>query len=171
MSSFGLVALRSEDSQEDAQPIIDALGRLIINCGLLELYCKNGIFEFEQDENQQIKICNLKWGQRSDYLIKLIKKHVSENALQDNMNRVIQNTKDLMVHFRNSVAHGGVNVENDEIYIFDSKLRKNPENGNLETVREVIRLPELRQRVDESAGLVDEWVDLWERVQQKKPAN
>ena len=36
MPSLGLVALRSGDSQEDAQPMVDAIGKLIINCGLLE---------------------------------------------------------------------------------------------------------------------------------------
>jgi len=171
MSYKGVIALRSEDSPKDAQPMVDAIGKLVINCGLLELYCKNGIFEFEQDENQQIKICNLQWSSRIKRLIELIKLHVCEQDLQDQIIQVIQETKDLMADFRNSVAHGMVVEENDEIFIFDTKIRKNPENGKIEAVREAIRLPELKQRVDESVGLVDKWVDLWERIQQKKPAN
>lgn len=168
MPSLGLVALRSEDSQEDAQPMVDAIGKLIINCGLLEYYCKNGIFEFEKDEREIIKNCNYKWTKRSDFLIKLIEKHVYEKDLQADMIQVIQKTKDLMDNFRNSVAHGMVCDQDEEIFIFDSRLCKNPENGEIASKRGAIRLPEIKQRVDESAALVEKWVDVWERFQQKR---
>ena len=129
MPSLGLVALRSEDSQEDAQPMVDVIGKLIINCGLLETYCKNGIFEFEQDKRKIIKNCNHRWTKRSDFLIHLIREHVWEKDLQADMIQVIQKTKDLMDNFRNSVAHGMVCEQDNEIFIFDSRLCKNPENG------------------------------------------
>lgn len=168
MAYLGFVALRSEDSQEDAQPMVDAIGKLIINCGLLETYCKNGIFEFEEDERNIIKNCNHQWTKRSDFLIHLVRKHVCEKDLQAEMIQVIQKTKDLMDNFRNSVAHGMVCDQEDGIYIFDSRLCKNPEYGEITSTRGAIRLPEIKQRVDESAALVEEWVDVWERFQYKK---
>jgi len=168
MSFLGLVALRSEDAQEDAQPMVDALGKLIINCGLLETFCKNGICEFEKEVDKQIYICNLSWRKRSTHLMALIGENVHEGDLHDRLIKVIQKTQDLMNNFRNSVAHGMVCDQDDEIFIFDSRFCKNPENGELDTTRGAIRLPELKQRVDESADLVEEWVDLWERIQHKK---
>ena len=164
MPDLGLVALRSEGAPGDAQPMVDAIGKLIINCGLLETFCKNGICVFEKDVDQQVRICNGKWADRSKDLKELIKQKVCDQNLRDRLIEVIEKTQDLMSKFRNSVAHGMVCDQDDEIFIFDSKFRKNTANGELNTTRDAIRIPELKQRVDEAADLVEEWVDLWEQL-------
>lgn len=170
MDSFDLIALKSEGPipQQRAQLMVDAIGRLMVNCGLLENLCKSGIFDLEQDEAERIRICNLPWGQRSGSLIKLIKKHVSEQDLQFQIIQVIEKIKVLMMNSRNPIAHGLVIDKKEEILIDDSKLRKNSENGELEATRRGIGLPEIKQRIDESADLVNEWKELWERIQNKK---
>ncbi len=169
MDSFDLIVLKSEGPvPQRAQLMVDAIGRLMMNCGLLENLCKSGIFDLEQDEAKRIRICNLPWGKRSGSLIKLIQKHVSEQGLQMQIIQVIEKIKILMMNSRNPISHGLVIHKKEEILIVDSKLRKNSENGQLEATRKSIRLSEIKQRIDESADLVDEWKDLWERIQNKK---
>jgi len=150
--------------------MVDALGRLIFNCGLLEGFSKNWIFELEEDQAIIISLCTLFWKQRTEKLKNLIEKKVGENDLQKDMIQVINDTQDLMGNFRNSVAHGIIKVkENDEVVVVDFKLRQNHETGEICRVREEdITLNEIREHIDQSEVLADRWVQLWERIKNRE---
>lgn len=171
MESFDLYALRSEGSVPDhVKPMVDAVGKLLMNCGLLENLCKSAVFDLEQDEDERIKICNLQWNNRSNALKTLIQKHINEHDFQTQVIRVIEKIKVLMLNSRNPIAHGLVIYEKEkgEIVIVDTRFRKNTETGKMEATNKGIGLSEIRQRIDESAELIDEWANKWGEIKETR---
>lgn len=174
MESFDLYALRSQGSVPDhVKPMVDAVGKLFMNCGLLENLCKSAVIDLEQDEDERIRICNLQWNNRSSSLISLIRKHISEHDLQIQVIRVIEKIQNLMLNSRNPIAHGLViyKKEKEEMVIVDTKFRKNTETGEMEATNKGIGLSEIRQRVDESAELIDEWDNMWRPIKETRESS
>jgi len=100
LNSFNLVAFKSETPIQNG--LAGALGKLLFNCGLLELLSKNWIWELEQkNEQKRTKLCDELWKRRSTGLKKLIKEKLDGNHLKPKLTQAIDDTGKLM-DFRNS---------------------------------------------------------------------
>lgn len=155
LNSFNLIALRSERQIPNrVARLVGGLGKIIFNCGLLELLSKNWIEEVEQVELERKKQCNQLWNEKSKKLKQLIKEKLNAD-LTPKLIQVIDDAADLM-KFRNSVAHGSL-VENDDgkIVLYDSRRTLQFPDGR------AIRLHEINDKIDQCADLFDEWNRLW----------
>jgi len=171
MNDVGIRRVRSADPiPRYAKPMVEAIGKLIMNCGVLEAYCTNGIVDLEKNQAQRILKSDRPWHKRSDHLIELIRKHVGDQALQAPMLQIIHKAKGFIEEFRNSFAYGMVmelNAEK-EIVLMDSRLCLHHENGKFVSKKKDIRLPEINKRIDQSVDLVKDWHDVWQQIQKRK---
>ena len=104
MDSLTLFGLKSEGTIDAAaQDIVDALGRLMFNCGLLEALSKNWIWEFETDEVKRDELCKVLWYKRTKGLKVLIDNQNYRDEFKDRCHKVIQFSRKVM-KFRITVA-------------------------------------------------------------------
>ena len=159
MDSMYLIALTSEGSiPERPQAMVDALGKLMFNCGLIELHSKNLIWDLEPIEKERNDLNRKFWYRRTEGLKRLIANQNLEANLQDKCFKVIDNSRDLM-EFRNSVAHGSLMELNDsEIKLYDSGQTDQYPHGR------AILISDIKTKVDEAFALCDCWFELRDQI-------
>lgn len=157
MNSVEMVVLNSKDPIPDqGQSIIDAIGRLMANCGQIEGFSKSWIWELEPDETKRQKLCRHFWKRRIKGLKILIDIQNYHDEFKRKLIQLIEDSNELM-DFRNSVAHGSLYVIGaSDARLYDSQLTEEHPTGKF------IIVEDIKKKIDEAEGLLDKWIQLWQ---------
>jgi len=146
------ISLLSCRSNKRSDKFTSAVGKLMVNCGMLEALSQSWLMELGQNRLAKPKNDDLRtkvFNQRKDKILALICKYISDREFQRKLRNTWTRTEAIM-KFRNSIAHAPLIESNGRSKVFyDAKSKTK------------VTLQEINPMIDQCSDIIDEINDLW----------
>ena len=153
------ILLLSCTHNKPADKFTSAVGKLMVNCGLLETLSVSWLKELGENRLSEEEINCFKkktFKSRKDKLLGLVRIRISDRKFQKNLKSTWTKTEDVMT-FRNSIAHASlVEVPGKKKVFYDQKNNRK------------VTIQEINPVIDQCSKIIDELNSLWVKLPQFK---